>query len=68
MDRLISFVFIILLLIPVVPLIIIAFLGTIIAALLRIIALAFELPVKLLALIGKQIEVESNILRPKEDK
>lgn len=50
------------------PLIVLAFVGTLIAALLRIIALAFELPTKLLAAIAKQIDVESNILKPKENK
>jgi len=70
MNKLISSVFSLLLIVLAVPVIVLSFIGAIIGAIFKVIAIIAESPIKLLQAIARQIEREVDILtdKNKEDK
>ena len=70
MNKLISSVFSLLLIVLAVPIIVLSFIGAIIGAIFKVIAIIAESPIKLLQAIARQIEREVDILtdKNKEDK
>lgn len=65
MNKLISVVFSILLVFLAVPVIVLGFIGAILGAIFKVLAIISESPIKLLQAIARQIEREADILTDK---